>query len=307
MLRARSSTCPTTGLSTPSATPAVSVGWRSSPPTHPGARSAGCWRCGCTPGDGAAAGPPGRRADRAGVGQAPLVLRPGPLSTGTFSEVTDQVPAFARSTARLCQALVTAVVVSGRAASEVARAHRVSCGWSSRCSPRPPTCSPTPMTCWVRRLGVDEHDGGGRHRHRGVHHLSGALSAPRRWRRERWSWWTTSARTNRSGSASWSSPLAASGVPVRLLAGPVPDRGGLQQDQGAGQGGRGAHPGRPWTPRSPPHCTPSPRPTRPAGSLTPATPPDKLPENRCQFSPHAAQRNGQQPGCPCPSARANRR
>ena len=36
---------------------------------------------------------------------------------GTFSEVTAQVPAFARSTARLCQALVAAVVVSGRAAS----------------------------------------------------------------------------------------------------------------------------------------------------------------------------------------------
>jgi transposase len=45
---------------------------------------------------------------------------------GTFSEVTDQVPAYARSTARLCQALVAAVVVSGRAVSEVARAHRVS-------------------------------------------------------------------------------------------------------------------------------------------------------------------------------------
>ncbi|SDY63039.1 zinc-finger of transposase IS204/IS1001/IS1096/IS1165 [Modestobacter sp. DSM 44400] len=45
---------------------------------------------------------------------------------GTFSEVTDQVPAFARSTARLCQALVAAVIVSGRAASEVARAHGVS-------------------------------------------------------------------------------------------------------------------------------------------------------------------------------------
>src|SRR5215213_2868658 len=45
---------------------------------------------------------------------------------GTFSEVTDQVPAYARSTARLAGALVAAVVVSGRAASEVARAHRVS-------------------------------------------------------------------------------------------------------------------------------------------------------------------------------------
>jgi hypothetical protein len=47
-------------------------------------------------------------------------------SRGTFSEVTDQVPAFARSTARLAHALVTAVVLSGRAVSEAAPAHRVS-------------------------------------------------------------------------------------------------------------------------------------------------------------------------------------
>jgi transposase len=60
-------------------------------------------------------------------------------SRGTFSEVTGQVPAYARSTARLCQALVAAVVVSGRAVSEVAR--RIGCpgGWCSRCSPPPPT------------------------------------------------------------------------------------------------------------------------------------------------------------------------
>src|SRR4051812_4984236 len=35
------------------------------------------------------------------------------------------------------------------------------------------------------------------------------------------------------------------GVPARLLTGPVADRGGLQQDQDAGQGGRRAHPGGP--------------------------------------------------------------
>jgi hypothetical protein len=60
------------------------------------------------------------------VGQASLVCDEPRCRRGTFSEVTAQVPAFARSTARLCQTLVTAVVVSGRAASEVARAHRVS-------------------------------------------------------------------------------------------------------------------------------------------------------------------------------------
>ncbi|SDY89057.1 Helix-turn-helix domain of transposase family ISL3 [Modestobacter sp. DSM 44400] len=60
------------------------------------------------------------------MGQAPLVLRAAPPPPGTFSDVTHQVPAYARSTARLCQALVAAVVGSGRAASEVARAHRVS-------------------------------------------------------------------------------------------------------------------------------------------------------------------------------------
>src|SRR3954463_7214379 len=35
------------------------------------------------------------------------------------------------------------------------------------------------------------------------------------------------------------------GVPAGLLAGSVPDRGGLQQDQDPGQGGRRAHPGSP--------------------------------------------------------------
>jgi transposase len=76
---------------------------------------------------------------------------------GTFSEATDQVPAFARSTARLCQALVAAVVVSGRAASEVARAHRVS-WWlvQTRLSAAADLIT-DPDDVLVRRLGVDEH------------------------------------------------------------------------------------------------------------------------------------------------------
>jgi len=77
---------------------------------------------------------------------------------GTFSEVTEQVPAFARSTARLCHALVAAVVVSGRAASEVARAHRVS-WWlvQAMLTAAADVLLPDPDQVPVRRLGVDEH------------------------------------------------------------------------------------------------------------------------------------------------------
>jgi len=76
---------------------------------------------------------------------------------GTFSEVTDQVPAFARSTARLCQALVAAVVVSGRAASEVARAHRVSWWLVQAMLSAAADLITDPDDVLVRRLGVDEH------------------------------------------------------------------------------------------------------------------------------------------------------
>ncbi len=76
---------------------------------------------------------------------------------GTFAESTVQVPARARSTARLREALVAAVVVSGRAASETARAFSVS-WWAvqaalSTVAVRLPEVDDVP----VRRLGVDEH------------------------------------------------------------------------------------------------------------------------------------------------------
>ena len=78
-------------------------------------------------------------------------------SRKTFSEVTDQVPAYARSTARLCQALVAAVVVSGRAASEVARAHRVSWWLVQAMLTAAADLIGDPDDVGVRRLGVDEH------------------------------------------------------------------------------------------------------------------------------------------------------
>jgi transposase len=75
----------------------------------------------------------------------------------TFSEVTEQVPAYARSTARLCQALVAAVVVSGRAAAEVARAHRVSWWLVQAMLSAAADLITDPDDVGVRRLGVDEH------------------------------------------------------------------------------------------------------------------------------------------------------
>jgi transposase len=81
----------------------------------------------------------------------------GRCPRGTFSEVTDQVPAFARSTARLCQALIAAVVVSGRAASEVARAHRVSWWLVQAMLTAAADLITDPDDVPVRRLGVDEH------------------------------------------------------------------------------------------------------------------------------------------------------
>ena len=76
---------------------------------------------------------------------------------GTFSEVTEQVPAFARSTARLCQALVAAVVVSDRAVSEVARAHRVSWWLVASMLSAAADLLTDPDDVLVHRLGIDEH------------------------------------------------------------------------------------------------------------------------------------------------------
>jgi transposase len=106
---------------------------------------------------------------------------------GTFSEVTDQVPAFARSTARLCQALIAAVVVSGRAASEVARAHRVS-WWlvQAMLTAAADVLLPDPDQTPVRRLGVDEH------RYRSVRYFR---EPDGRWRRYE-PWMTTLVDTD---------------------------------------------------------------------------------------------------------------
>ena len=67
------------------------------------------------------------------------------------------MPAYARSTARLAGALVAAVVVSGRAASEVARAHRVSWWLVASMLTAAAEMITNPDQTPVRRLGVDEH------------------------------------------------------------------------------------------------------------------------------------------------------
>jgi transposase len=105
----------------------------------------------------------------------------GRCPRGTFSEVTEQVPAFARSTARLCQALVAAVVVSGRAASEVARAHRVSWWLVQAMLSAAADLIGDPDDVLVRRLGVDEH------RYRAVRFLRDETGG---WRRSE-PWMTT--------------------------------------------------------------------------------------------------------------------
>jgi len=76
---------------------------------------------------------------------------------GTFAESTVQVPARSRSTARLREALVAAVVVSGRAAAETARAFAVS-WWAVQAALSVVAVLLADVdTVAVRRLGVDEH------------------------------------------------------------------------------------------------------------------------------------------------------
>jgi transposase len=75
----------------------------------------------------------------------------------TFWESTVQVPARARSTSRLKDALVGAVIGSGRSARETARAHRVS-WWlvQAAISALAVLLAPIDQVV-VRRLGIDEH------------------------------------------------------------------------------------------------------------------------------------------------------
>lgn len=76
---------------------------------------------------------------------------------GTFAESTVEVPARARSTMRLRQALVEAVIDSGRAASETARAHRVSWWLVQAAVTAAAVLLPEPDAVPVLRLGIDEH------------------------------------------------------------------------------------------------------------------------------------------------------
>nr|WP_245349415.1 ISL3 family transposase [Brachybacterium fresconis] len=76
---------------------------------------------------------------------------------GTFAEATEQIPRYARSTTRLRDQVVSAVITSGRAASEVARAHGVS-WWlvQAALSAAAVVLTDVEKTC-VTRLGIDEH------------------------------------------------------------------------------------------------------------------------------------------------------
>lgn len=76
---------------------------------------------------------------------------------GTFAESTDQVPPFARSTLRLKEQVVTAVIDAGRAASEVARAHGVSWWLVQAALSAAATLVPDVDEVPVMWLGIDEH------------------------------------------------------------------------------------------------------------------------------------------------------
>ncbi|QGH69033.1 ISL3 family transposase [Pseudactinotalea sp. HY158] len=76
---------------------------------------------------------------------------------GTFAESTIQVPRFARSTTRLKNQVVAAVVDSGRAASEVARAHGVSWWLVQSALAAAALVLPAADDWVVTRLGIDEH------------------------------------------------------------------------------------------------------------------------------------------------------
>jgi len=75
----------------------------------------------------------------------------------TFWESTAQVPSRVRSTARLREALVAAVVVSGRAAAETARAFSVSWWTVQAALSTVAVLLPQVDDVGVRRLGIDEH------------------------------------------------------------------------------------------------------------------------------------------------------
>src|SRR5450830_1971123 len=76
---------------------------------------------------------------------------------GTFAESTVQVPPRARSTVRLRAELVAAVIDSGRAVSETARAHGVSWWLVQTAVTTAALLLPVSGAVAVKHLGVDEH------------------------------------------------------------------------------------------------------------------------------------------------------
>ncbi len=78
-------------------------------------------------------------------------------SRATFAESTEQVPRFARSTTRLKEQVVATVIGSGRAVSEVARAHHVSWWLVQTALTRAAVVLPGVDDISTIRLGIDEH------------------------------------------------------------------------------------------------------------------------------------------------------
>ena len=137
---------------------------------------------------------------------------------GTFAEFTEQVPRRARSTARLRAALLAAVVESGRAASEAARAHGVSWWLVQTAVTAAVVLLPDVDSRLVRRLGIDEH------RYRSVRFFREPSGT---WRRfEPWMSTIVDIDTGQvlASSTAPTPPRSTSGLPCEASSGGTPFR-----------------------------------------------------------------------------------
>jgi transposase len=126
----------------------------------------------------------------------------------TFTEVTEQVPLRARVTMRLREALLDAVVVSGRAVSEVAVAYGVA-WWTTQATVNAAAGAlADPDTAPVRWLGIDEH------RYRSVRYFRDPGGA---WRRYE-PWMTTLVDLDRGQVLGMVDGRAGAGVATWLAA-----------------------------------------------------------------------------------------
>lgn len=119
--------------------------------------------------------PAGRLPVQVAVRKARLVCRETSCERRTFTQVSDQLPLRARCFSRLRQAVLDAVITSGRAVDEVARAHRIAWWTVQHTVNAAASVLPNVDQLRVRHLGIDEH------RYRSVRYFRDQPGGP--WRR----------------------------------------------------------------------------------------------------------------------------